>query len=76
METDKALAVFFLNLELTTSAFEAFPLLHRSRLHCAWVPGQESATTHRAEASPTSCLYEPTLAKSMGKKKSHSCDKL
>lgn len=69
MGTDKALAGVFHSPEPAASDFEALPLLHRAHFHCAWVPGQEAATTHRAEARPASCLYEPTSAKSMGKKK-------
>lgn len=68
MERDEALAVFFLSLEPAASAFEAFPLLYRSHFHCACLPGQESATIHRAEASPASCLYKPISGKSMSEK--------
>lgn len=69
MGTDKALASVFHSPEPAASDFEALPLLLRSHFHRAWVPGQEAATTHRAEARPASCLYEPTSAKSMGAKK-------
>ena len=80
MGTDKALAGVFHSPEPAASDLDAPPLLHRSHFHCAWVPGQETVTTHRAEASPASCLYEPTSAKSMGGEKKNptaviSCDK-
>lgn len=76
MGTNKALAGVFHSPEPAVPDFEALPLLHRSHFHCAWVASQEAATSHRAEASPASCLFESTSAKSMGKKKSRSCDKL
>lgn len=68
MGTDEALAGVFHSPEPAASDSEALPPLHRSHFHCAWVPGQEAATTHRAEARPDHAFMSQPLQKAWEKK--------